>query len=57
MKDSEYTRIHKQLKAREELLKMAKNPNAVIVDPISGEQLPRLPLKTIGKTIAKMTFK
>lgn len=56
-KDPIYANLQQLLKIREELLKQAKKSTAILVDKLTGEEIPSLPIKTYGKTVVKATLK
>jgi len=56
-KDPIFKQINQELHERQKLLKMSKRTKAIIVDEITGEEVPKVPVKTPGKITAKLTFK
>ena len=57
MQDVIYADLHNMLKKREEQLKAAKKSSDIMVDGLTGEEIPSLGLKVVGKTIVKATLK
>lgn len=55
--DKTYRDLKEQLKKREELLKQASQTKAVLVDDETGEQIPKVDIKTWSKQTLSVSFK
>jgi hypothetical protein len=58
--DDEYRRLENELKARKEKLKEAfdmKQKGNVLIDKVTGEEIPVVPIKKFSEQTIKVTFK
>jgi hypothetical protein len=56
-KDPIYAELKERLSARQELLKTTAKINSIVVDEVTGEEIPKVPVKSGGGETISISFK